>query len=151
MAKRMFCLPLLLLAAGAANAQDPGSCPQLPADTVLNWEHRGLGDADFCRALRDDGSEAFGLYISNQAPFDPQRGNREETGVVSGHDIQWYRAELAGQPDVEARETLVELNDGRIAHIWLQAGPGEELENMFQLTRNLDFSHRPAASIASEQ
>lgn len=108
-----------------------------------------MGDADFCRALRDDGSEAFGLYISKQAPFDPKRANREETDVVNGRQVQWYRAELAGQPDVEARETLVELNDGRVAHIWLQAGPGEELGKMFQLTRNLDFSRRPAASIAA--
>ncbi|MGY1425360.1 hypothetical protein [Lysobacter sp. A289] len=144
-------MSLLLFAAGAAQAQDPGSCPQLPGDTDLTWEHRGMGESDFCRALRSDGSEAFGMYISNEAAFDPKRGNREEADVINGQEIRWYRAELVGQPDVEARETLVELNDGRTAHIWLQAGPGEQLDKMFQLARGLDFSSRPIDTIAAEQ
>ncbi|MGY0558306.1 MULTISPECIES: hypothetical protein [unclassified Lysobacter] len=91
------------------------------------------------------------MYISNDAAFDPKRRNREEVDVINGQEIHWYRAELVGQPDVEARETLVELNDGRSAHIWLQAGPGEQLDKMFQLTRALDFSPRPIDTIAAEQ
>lgn len=139
MKKTAFCLPLLLLAASAAHAQDALGCPQLPADTGLIWEHRGTADSDFCRALRADGSEAFGIYISAQPSFDPRRDNREESGLVDGRAVQWYRAELVTKPDIEARETLIHLDDGRVAHLWLQARSGEQLDQAFELTRQLRF------------
>lgn len=139
MNKTAFCLPFLLLAASAAQAQDTLGCPQLPADTGLIWEHRGTGDADFCRALRADGTEAFGMYISPEPSFEPKRGNREENGLVDGREVQWYRAELVTKPDIEAREALVELDDGRVAHIWLQARSGEQLDKAFALTGQLRF------------
>ncbi|HEY0504957.1 MAG TPA: hypothetical protein VGD42_15860 [Lysobacter sp.] len=104
-----------------AHAQDQGNCPQLPADSGLTWEYRTTGGSDFCRALRADGSEAFGLYISRKANFEPKRGNRAEAGAIDGQSMYWYKGELATKPDVEVRETLVELADGRVAHIWLQA------------------------------
>ena len=114
---------LLVLAGLAANAdaQAQGNCPELPADSGLAWEAKSTGDADFCRALRADGSEAFGLYISRKATFEPKRGNRAEAGVIDGQGMYWYKGELALKPNVEVRETLVELADGRLAHIWLQA------------------------------
>lgn len=118
---------LLVLAALGANAQaqstqvDQGSCPVLPADSGLVWEYRNSGASDFCRAVRADGSEAFGLYIAYKANFEPKRGNRAEAGTIDGQSMYWYRGELAIRPDVEVRETLVELADGRVAHIWLQA------------------------------
>lgn len=139
MNKKAFCLPFLLLAASVAQAQDVPGCPQLPADTGLIWEHRGTADADFCRALRADGSEAFGLYISAEASFDPKRDNREENDLVDGRPVQWYRAELVTKPDIEARETLIQLDDGRVAHLWLQARSGEQLDKAFELTRQLRF------------
>ncbi len=114
---------LVLAGLGTANAhaQDQGNCPQLPADSGLTWEYRASGGSDFCRALRADGSEVFGLYISRKANFAPKRGNRAEAGRIDGQDMHWYRGELATRPDTEVRETLVELADGRVAHIWLQA------------------------------
>ncbi|WP_152597810.1 hypothetical protein [Novilysobacter arseniciresistens] len=139
MKKTAFCLPLLLLAAGAAQAQDMAGCPQLPAGSDLIWEHRATGDADFCRALRADGTEAFGLYISREATFEPKRSNREEAGAIDGHEIHWYRAELVTKPNIEARETLIELDDGRVAHIWLQAAPGDPLQSAFEMAGNLRF------------
>lgn len=132
------CLAFLLSAAPAAQAQVAG-CPQLPAGSGLDWEHRNTGDADFCRALRDDGSEAFGVYIAPESPFEPARRNREEKGLVDNREVRWYRAELATRPDIEARETLVELDDGRVAHIWLQAPSGEQLERAFEVTSKLRF------------
>src|SRR5690606_30900815 len=113
----VLCLPWLLLAASAAHAQQPSSasgCPQLPAGAGLEWEHRATADSDFCRALREDGSEAFGLYIADSSPVEPRRKNREETGQVGGFEVQWYRAEIATRPDIAARETLIELPDGRV-------------------------------------
>ncbi|MGH8086137.1 MAG: hypothetical protein ACREPV_12845 [Lysobacter sp.] len=149
MHKTAFCLPFLLLAASAAHAQATPGCPQLPAGTDLIWEHRNTNDSDFCRALRIDGTEAFGVYIANDSPFEPKRGNREEAGVVDGREVQWYRAELVTKPDIEARETLVELDDGRVAHIWLQAPSGEQLDKALDLTRQLRFS--PDRQVAAGQ
>ncbi len=135
-------LPFFLLFASTAQAQDAAACPQLAASTGLSWEYRGGNGSDFCRALREDGSEAFGMYITQEPTFTPERGNREEADTIGKKQIHWYRAELAGQPGVEARETLIELDDGRTAHVWLQAASVEKLQNAFQMTRSLDFSPR---------
>lgn len=138
--KPAFLVPVLLVLAAAAQAQDPAACPQLPADAELIWEHRGSASYDFCRALRSDGSEAFGLYIAAESPFEPKRGNREEAGVIGGREIHWYRAELAAQPNVMARETLIELGDGRMAHVWMQTRSPEQHSSVLQVMRDLRFN-----------
>ena len=142
---------LLLGAQGVANAQDAGACPQLPANTGLTWEHRASGDADFCRALRSDGSEAFGLYISPKPNFEPVRADRKESGEIDGRKIYWYRAEIAAQPGIEARETLLSLPDGRAVHLWLQAPSREQLDAGFQLTQALHFAPGNDKQVASGQ
>ncbi|HEU4772902.1 MAG TPA: hypothetical protein VFS82_00050 [Lysobacter sp.] len=152
MKKSALCLPFLLLFATGTQAQDADACPQLTNSAGLSWEYRGGSGSDFCRALREDGSEAFGMYISKEPAFTPKRGNREEVDTIDGQEVQWYRAELAGQPGIEARETLIKLDDGRTAHVWLQAASGEQLQNAFQMTRGLDFSPpRTNATIAAGQ
>lgn len=120
-------------------AAGTGACPRLPAETGLTWEYRNVGEADLCRALRADGSEAFGLYIARTSPFDPKASNRAEEGMIDGREVRWYRAELAGRPNLEARETLVELPDGRVAHIWLQARSEEALRESFGLVQSVQF------------
>jgi len=137
------CLPLLLMA-GAACAQDAasaGNCPQLPADAGLTWEAHSSDAGDFCRALFADGSEAFGLYITPERSFDPVRRNRAERNfTIDGHEVTWYRAEIAASPGVEARETNVELADGRQVHIWLQSPSPTELPARLQLVGRLHFN-----------
>lgn len=133
------CLPVLLAASAVHAQQSTPGCPQLPAGSDLAWEHQGTDGSDFCRAVREDGSEAFGLYIADESPFEPRRKNREETGQVGGFEVQWYRAEIATQPDIAARETLIELPDGRLAHLWLQAPGGEQLQRAFDLASGLRF------------
>ena len=98
-----------------------------------------LGTGSFCRALRADGSEAFGVYIAPKAPFEPKRGNRVEQDTIDGHAIYWYRSEVAGRPNVETRETLVQLPDGRVAHIWLQASTPERLKEEIGAARGMRF------------
>jgi hypothetical protein len=142
---------LLLGTHGVANAQDAGACPQLPANTGLTWEHRASGDADFCRALRSDGSEAFGLYISPKPNFEPVRSDRKERGEIDGRQIYWYRAEIAAAPGIEARETLLTLPDGRAVHIWLQAPSREQLDAGFQLAQALHFAPGNDKQVASGQ
>ncbi|MBW3550357.1 MAG: hypothetical protein KY442_05885 [Proteobacteria bacterium] len=153
MNKTAFCMPMLLLAglAAPAQAQDPGACPRLPAEAGLTWEHRGSGSSDFCRALRADESEAFGLYIAADSPFQPKRRNREEQGRIDGRSVQWYRAEIATRPNIEAREALLELDDGRVAHIWLQSPSGEQLDRAFQLTQSLQFGPDRSTQVAAGQ
>ena len=138
MNKPAWLLPLLLPLAGTAAAQDAGACPYLAADTGLTWEHRGSGDSDFCRALRADGSEAFGLTIAKDAPFKPKGGNRAEHVNIDGRDVTWYRTEIAGT-QIQARETLVELPDGRVAYIWVQAQSPEQLNQVLQQTQSMKF------------
>jgi hypothetical protein len=138
MNKPVWLLPLLLPLAGAAAAQDAGACPYLAADTGLTWEHRGTGDSDFCRALREDGSEAFGLTIAKDAPFKPKGGNRAERVNIDGREVTWYRTEIAGT-QIQARETVVQLPDGRVAYIWVQASTPDQLNQALQQTRSMKF------------
>lgn len=147
--KPAFLVPVLLVFAAAAQAQDPAACPQLPADAELSWEHRGNASYDFCRALRSDGSEAFGLYIAAESPFEPKRSNREEAGVIGGREIHWYRAELAAQPDITARETLIEFGDGRMAHVWMQTRSPEQHDSVLQVMRNLRFNLGGGSQVAA--
>lgn len=133
-------LPLLLALSASAYAQDAnGICPQLPADSGLAWQHKGTASSDFCRALRADGSEAFGLYIANETPFKPSRGNRAEHASIDGQEVYWYRSELAAQPDTLARETLVTLPDGRVAHMWIQTKSQSQLDEALGQTSGLRF------------
>ena len=60
------------------------------------------------------------MYISPKPSFEPERPNRAEQGQIDGQSLYWYRAELAAQPGVEARETVLTLPDGR--SMFLSAG-----------------------------
>lgn len=138
MNKPVWLLPLLLPLAGTAVAQDAGACPYLAADTGLTWEHRGSAGSDFCRALRPDGTEAFGMTIAQEAPFKPKGGNRAENVTIDGRQVTWYRTEIAGT-QIEARETRVELPDGRVAYMWVQANSPEQLNQVLQQTQSMKF------------
>ncbi|RDZ27841.1 hypothetical protein [Lysobacter silvisoli] len=145
----MSILPVLvgLLYAGSVQAQSQDGCPQLPPSSQLAWDHKANAGSDFCRALREDGSEAFGMYIAAKSPFVPKRGDRAEAGTIDGKPMYWYRGELAGKPDVQVRETLLELGDGRVAHIWLQAANPAQLGEIQNLTQGLRF---PSARLSSK-
>lgn len=141
MNKSTVLVPLLLALSAGAHAQSTGEgiCPQLPANSGLVWQHKGTAKSDFCRALRADGSEAFGLYIANEAPFKPRRQDRAEESLIDGQEITWYRSEIATQSGVVARETLVNLPGGRVAHMWIQSPSQEKLEQALGVTRDLRF------------
>jgi hypothetical protein len=138
----------LLLGMAAARAQDAAPppppadphCPQLPAEGGLTWESRSSDAGDFCRALFPDGSEAFGLYITPEPTFEPKARNRAERGyTIDGHEVIWYRAQLATDPGIKTRETTVELADGRHAHIWLQAPSQAQLDGTLKLVGRIHF------------
>ena len=149
MNKAAYCLPLLLALAGGALAQaqtDPnGVCPQLAANSGLTWKHKATASANFCNALRDDGSEAFGLYIAAESPFKPNRGDREERASIDGQEVYWYRSEIASKPDIQARETVLQLADGRVAHIWIQA-TAAQLDDALQQAQSMRFQPKTRLS-----
>ncbi len=71
-------------------------------------------------------------------PFKPKGGKRAERVTIDGQEVTWYRTEIAGT-DVQARETLVTLPDGRVAHIWVQAKSVEQLNEALQQTKSMKF------------
>lgn len=122
-------LPLAcLLFAGAAQAQSAGECPLLPIDSGLSWQKLNGPDFVFCKAIRtSDNAEILAVTISRNSPFQPSRNNRAEKAVIDGHEVRWYRGEIASAPDMQVRETLIELEDGREAHISMRAASEDEL------------------------
>jgi len=141
-------LPLAcLLAAGAAQAQSAGECPLLPADSGLSWKAMAGEDFVFCKAIRDsDAAEVFAVTIAGDSPFEPRRSDRAEEAVIDGHEIRWYRGEIASAPDAQVRETLIELGDGRVAHISLRAASEAELAAVLEEAQALRFRSGPQLS-----
>lgn len=134
-------LPLAaLLAAGAAVAQTAGDCPVLPRDSGLHWDKMNAPELVFCKAIRDsDGAEMFAVTIAADSPFQPRRGDREDKATIDGHEVWWYRSEIASAPDAQVRETLIELPDGRVAHISLRADSIEALSAAMRQAGSIRF------------
>ena len=128
-----------LLAAGAAQAQSAGECPLLPDNSALSWKAMTGDDFVFCKALRDDGGEVFAVMVSKDSPFEPRRANRAEEAIIDGHEMRWYRGEIASAPTAKVRETLIELEGGRVAHISLRANSESELASAMQEAQSLRF------------
>ena len=138
-------LSLALFWAGAASgqtaAQDAFSdCPTLPADSAssLRWEVLRIPNMLLCRALRtDDATEAFALTISPESPFKPRRGDRAEVGNLNGRAVQWYRGIVPNEPDVLIRETLIEVREDLVIHIFMRAKDAETLARHQQFVLSL--------------
>ncbi len=132
--------------ASAANAQSAGAsngCPALPAEQAsdMRWDMVSFPGTLLCRALRNaDGSEAFVLTISRSSPFKPRRSDRAEIGAYNGREVQWYRGELATDPSAVIRETLFELDDQRVVHVFMRAKDTAALAREQQLVLSLSFA-----------
>lgn len=138
---KLICAAIAALAlVPLAAAAQSGTCPGLPDGAGLTWEQLAGPDFVFCRALRADGSEAFAVTLSNNSPFEPIRRNRAEQASISGQGAYWYRSELAGAPDAIARETLVELGAGQVAHVSLRATSEEQKAQAMQQVERLRFA-----------
>lgn len=134
-------LPLaaLLLPLGAM-AQTASRCPELPAASNLSWQVMDGPDFTFCKAMRDeDGSQAFAVMLRAESSFKPSRSLREQETVIDGHEVRWYRSELALQPNAIVRETLLELGRNSTAHITLRATSEEQLAQTQRLIQGLRF------------
>lgn len=134
-------IPLLALSAlaGPALAQEAaGGCPQLPT-VQLTWQQRDYGQTTLCRAIREDGSEAFGVSITPEAPYELKRSKRRNTGTINDQAVYWYEGELATKPGALVRETMFELGDGRNVHIWMQADSETQLSQELGTVQSLRF------------
>lgn len=131
---------VLLPLAGQTPAQSTADCPLLPPDSGLEWQTSAGPDFQVCRATRAaDGQQVFGVYLAGESPFEPVRRNRAEEGRIDGREIYWYEGEQATPADPEVRETLVELDDDRVAHIWMTAADENELRQTIKLAEGLSF------------
>lgn len=119
------------IASGQVAVQDAfAECPAFPAEIAqsLRWEPLRVPSMLLCRAIRtDDATEAFALTISEQSPFRPRRGDRAEVANLNGRTIQWYRGEIPNEPNVQIRETLIELRKNLVIHIFMRAKDAETL------------------------
>lgn len=115
----------------AQTASDPffADCPTLSVQerTTLHWEPIRAPGLLFCRAVREDGSEAFALTFSRESPFNPRGYNRAEVGNYHGQGVQWYRSKIATDPNALVREALIDFGEGHVLHISMQARDQETL------------------------
>lgn len=128
-------LPLL-----AVPAQARAACPALPAGSDLVWERIDGPGFLFCKAMRDDGQQAFAVRISAEAAFKPSRSQRAEASVIDGQDVRWYAGQDPFQPQAMIREALLELDRERVAHIILRASSEAELAQIRQTAEGLHFA-----------
>lgn len=137
---RLLPLACLLSLAGLVHAQSPGECPTLPADSGLVWERLDSAGFTFCKAMRDgDAKQVFAVMIAEDSPFKPNRSDRAEKTTIDGLEAHWYRGELAGNPDMRVRETLIELDRDRVAHISVRAANDEELAQAISAVEGIRF------------
>lgn len=135
--KPLFCALALCLPLPAL-AQPPSTCPVLPAATGLSWEASPGTDFLYCKAMREDGHQAFSVMLRVGSPFRERFALREERAVIDGHKVRWYRGQLANEEAI-VRETLIELDDGLTAHIVLRAGNALQLAESQRLAGLLRF------------
>lgn len=128
-------LTLVCLAPAMAFAQTTADnffteCPAFSGQelTTLRWEPIRAPGMLFCRAMRDDGSEAFALTFSRESPFDPRRSNRAEVGELNGERVQWYRGTIVTDRDALVREALIDFGDRHVLHISMRADDEQMLE-----------------------
>jgi hypothetical protein len=135
----------MLCAAGAHAQSIPSNvdCPSLPSGTAsdLQWVAMRTDTALLCRAVsKDNGAEAFALTLTRKSPFKPDSDLREEQGRIGGKKLWWYRSEIAGRPNELVRETLLKLDSGAVAHVFIRTSDATALTRYQQVVQDLDFA-----------
>ncbi|WP_298574731.1 hypothetical protein [uncultured Luteimonas sp.] len=117
-----------------------GACPELPPASGLAWEVSEGGDFLYCRAVHQaDGAQAFSVMLREESPMRERMSLREERGAIDGHEIRWYRGDVATTNAI-VRETAIELDDDLVAHIVLRAVSEEQLAESRRLAEGLRFA-----------
>ena len=133
-------LTLFLAWSGTVSAQSASNCPTLPVNSGLSWQEIQNDSLLFCRAVRNDGSDAFALTFTRKPTFDPDRRNIADVSTFGGQGLQWYRSTLAGAPNLQVREALVKMNDGSSLQMVVRAGDDAGLQRAFSEISTLKIS-----------
>lgn len=124
-------LILLLAWSGTVSAQSVSKCPTLPVNSGLSWQEIQNDSLLFCRAVRDDGSDAFALTFTRKPTFSPDRRKSANTSNFGGVALQWYRSSLAGNPSLQVREALLPLENGNNVQFVVRADDDAGLQRAF--------------------
>jgi len=128
--------PLLLLGLcalpGTLLAQS--ACPTLPSGRNLHWESQQGPDFQVCRALDGQGEQVLGLMFTRKKPnVQLSRNQRREEGWVGSHPVYWYQPPIAEGGAAQKRITVLELEDGRYAQVWVEGRDPSEIQARLQL------------------
>jgi hypothetical protein len=122
-------LPVLAVAQSA-------SCPALPEGSGLHWESTAGDGFDVCRAVDDNGRQLLGMLFSQKKPgVELARNQRQEEDSVGRYTTRWYRPRIADAEVPEKRITVLELEDGRYAQVWIDADSSQSLQRNLALAR----------------
>lgn len=130
-------------AAQTAATDTAAGCPPLSEEMAqrLRWDAMRIPDMLLCRAiLKDTGAEAFAMTISRESPFRAKRSLRAELGTLDGREVQWYRGDVANEPNAQIRETLIELEDERLVHIFMRAPDAQTLSVHQKMAESMRLS-----------
>lgn len=132
--------------ASAQTATDDffSDCPafSVQESTTLHWEPVRAPGMLFCRAVRNDGSEAFALTFSRESPFNPRGSDRAEVGNFRGEGVQWYRSTVATDPNALIREALIDFGNGHVLHISMRANDPQTLARQQRDVLALPFARQ---------
>lgn len=126
------------LAAPACLAQSASACPALPVGTPLHWEQNGTSSLMICKAFDAQGTQAFGVMLTDRKPDKPS-GAREEKSEIDGHKARWYHSQIATRPGAQTRVAVIELDGDRYAQVWIDAPSEADLEARMATVRTLRF------------
>jgi len=138
--------PLLLLAM-LQSAAAPGWCPELPADSGLEWRHEQADELDVCYARTPDEYGAwFGIQKGDASSFTRKPGANDEAGSVGGHAVTWQPATGKDGDLPYGEETLFEFEQGGAmvpVHVWINARTADEQRAARKVLRDLRFRVDP--------
>lgn len=132
---------LAILLQAATSSPDPASqCPTLPPQSGLTWTYQEGPDFGVCYAIESvTRKDALGVYLGFAPSFRPDPYKPHIAGVVGGYPVQWYRRDPNSGASEFSRETLVNLDQGAIAHVWFTASSESELAKRLAILTKLQF------------
>jgi hypothetical protein len=135
-------VPLVLLAVIASTAA-PDRCPELPADSGLEWRHEQADEPNACHARLPDEYDAwFGIRFGDASSFTRKPGANDEAGTVGGHAVTWQPATGKDGDLPYGEETLFAIAmDGAMVpvHVWINARTADEQRDARGVLRDVRF------------
>lgn len=134
-------VPMLLSAQPWARGVE--TCPELPADSGIEWAYREGPDFDLCYAIESSTKkDSFGIYLGRHPSFQPRDAKPIGGGKIAGREVTWYPRDADEHHPQSGRQTIVELKPGELAHLWTGAGNDRELQSRLQILQGMKFKDR---------